>query len=112
LALHVLRGPEADDLEEPAASIAAVLQRKVRKDQDVAGFHGLRLTDDVPVRRNAPEVACEALLSPAVVEAWLLAWEDRVARPELEDQLLTPDSAVRPQPKPVTPREKRQHLTQ
>ena len=85
-----------------------MLQCEIRKDQDVASGHGLRLTKDVPVWRNPPEVARKALLELAVIEAWRRRREDRVARPELKYQVLTPDGAVRTQPKPVTPHEEGQ----
>ena len=81
---HVVRRPEAHDLQEPSPSrVGAVLEGKIRKDQRAISGDRLGLANHVPFRREPSELASKPLLDTAVVWARRARGKDRIARREL-----------------------------
>ena len=96
LAPDVVSGPEAHDLQQPSArGVAAMLERKIWKDERLCRRNGLRLADDVPVLGQPAEVTREPLLDLAVEPARLLRRKDGIPRCELELEAALCDLAPR-----------------
>ncbi len=77
---NIPRGPETDDLDQPAPGrIVPVLEREVGEDQRAGGGDRLGLADDLPLRRNPREVPGKGLLDPAV-EPCVATWSMEGAR--------------------------------
>ena len=99
---HVVRGPEAYDLQEPlACRIGAMLQGKVGEDQRATGRYRLRLANHIPRRCQLSELPSEALLQVAVVSARHAGRKDRITRPELQGEAAPAQDAFRPKPASV-----------
>src|SRR3989441_11280530 len=79
--------PKSHDLQEPPLPwIGAVLKCEIRKDQRAIGGDRLGLTEDVPFRREPPEVTGETFLGAAVVLAGRAGRKDRVTTCELQGE--------------------------
>src|SRR5438552_12229743 len=84
---HVVRRPEAHDLEEPLAPQGgAMSEGEIGEDQRVTGGYWLRLPNHIPRRREPSELPSEALLKPAVVSARRAGRKDRVTSAQLQTE--------------------------